>query len=202
MDIKRMNTYEDARFSKEVLLQHGGFLVDGVPYEVKIISEGEAVVCGMDSSCFPAVIEEFRFYAPHICRYYDADRTVLKEFSPAEQLDIPLEKIQPSQFYVDADKIAAIRSFIRKPEDVIIQVIPYEDGYVSLDGHTRLYYAVMNGWESVRAVVDTSDDWVYRFVEEAQKRGVFKPKDMMLVGHEEYKEKWDRFCDELFAEEQ
>lgn len=50
-------------------------------------------------------------------------------------------------------------------------------------------------------VVDTSDDWVFRFISEAQKRHIFQPKDMALVSHEEYEEKWNRFCDELFAEE-
>lgn len=201
MDIKRMNTYEDARFSKEVLLQHGGFLVDGAPYEVKIISQREAVVCGVDSSLFPAVIEEFRFYAPHICKFYDANYAVLKEFPAVKFLNVPLECIQPSQFYVDAEKLAAVRHFIHKPEDIIIQVMPYGDGYVSLDGHTRLYAAVINGWSSVRGVEATSDDWVFRFVAEAQNRHILQPKDMALLSHGEYEEKWNRFCDKLFAEE-
>lgn len=199
MNIKRVDTYDDCRFSEEVLLQHGAFLVDGQPYEVKIISDTEAVVRGADSACFPEVIEEFRFYTPHICTFYDDSHTVVKEFPVVTPLDIPLERIQPSQFYVDRDKITAIRSFIHRPEDIIIQVTPYEDRYVSLDGHTRLYYAVMNGWKSVRAVIDASVDQVFRFIAEAQKRNIFQPKDMALVSHEEYEEKWNRFCDEVFA---
>lgn len=202
MNIKRVDTYDDDRFSKEVLLQHGAFLVDGLPYEVEIISESEAVVHGAESSKFSEVIDEFRFYTPHICKFYDDSHTVVKEFSQAMLLDIPLERILPSQFYVDEDKIAAVRSFIRRPEDIIIQVMPYEDRYISLDGHTRLYFAVMNGWSSVRAVIDTSDDDVFRFVSEAQARNIFTPKDMSLVSHEEYEEKWNRFCDEMFAEEE
>lgn len=201
MNIKRVDTYDDNRFSKEVLLQHGAFLVDGLPYEVEIISESEAVVRGSNPAYFPEVIEEFRFYTPHIYIFYDDSHTVLKEFPAVTLVDIPLERIQPSQFYVDTDKISAIRSFIHRPEDIIIQVMPYEDRYVSLDGHTRLYYAVMNGWKSVRAVVDTSDDWVFRFIAEAQTRNIFQPQDMTLVSHGEYEEKWNRFCDELFTED-
>lgn len=200
MDIKRVDTYNDSRFSREALLQHGAFLVGGLPYEVEIISENEAVVRGAESSCFFAVIEEFRFYTPHICKFYDTDRAVIKEFPSVTLLNIPLERIQPSQFYVDTDKITAISSFIHQLEDIIIQVMPYEDRYVALDGHTRLYYAVMNGWKSVRAVVDTSDDQIFRFIAEAQKRNIFQPKDMVPVSHKEYEEKWNRFCDELFAE--
>lgn len=175
--------------------------MDGLSYEVEIISKSEAVVRGANPACFPEVIEEFRFYTPHIHIFYDDSHTVLKEFPAVTLLDIPLERIQPSQFYVDTDKISAIRSFIHRPEDIIIQVMSYEDRYLSLDGHTRLYYAVMNGWNYVRAVVDTSDDWVFRFIAEAQTRNIFRPQDMTLVSHGEYEEKWNRFCDELFTEE-
>ena len=101
---------------------------------------------------------------------------------------------------MDRDKIDAIRSFIHKADDIIIQVLPHHAKYISLDGHTRLYYAVMNGWDSVRAVVEESDDWVYSFVEEARRRSIFTPHDLILVSHEEYKEKWDKFCDEFFAQ--
>ena len=57
----------------------------------------------------------------------------------------------------------------------------------------------MKGWECVRAVVESSDDWVYKFVTEAQKRGIYTPKEMALVSHDEYEEKWNRFCDDFFA---
>ena len=50
--------------------------------------------------------------------------------------------MQPSQFYVRAEKLKAVQTFIGKPEDVVVQVIPYGDRFVSLDGHTRLYGAV------------------------------------------------------------
>ncbi len=102
---------------------------------------------------------------------------------------------------MDEDKTAAVSTFIEKPQDIIIQVIPFEGRYISLDGHTRLYYAVMKGWDSVRAVIESSDDWVYRFVEEATKRNILAPKDMELVSHDEYEEKWNRFCDDFFASE-
>lgn len=201
MEIKRIDVYEDGRFSKPALLQHGCFLVDGAPYEVEVISETEAVIRGADQRLYLAVIEEFRFFTPHIVRFYDSNRTVIKAFPDVEQIKLSLNQIQPSQFYVDKEKIAAISSFIHKADDIVIQVMPYQDGFISLDGHTRLYYAVMNGWEYVHAVVETSSDWAYRFVAEAQKRGICTPRDMMLVSHGEYEEKWNRFCEKLFAEE-
>ena len=41
MNIKRINTYDDKRFSQKVLNQHGCFLVEEEPYEVEIISDFE-----------------------------------------------------------------------------------------------------------------------------------------------------------------
>ncbi|HBA51284.1 MAG TPA: hypothetical protein DCZ91_26495 [Lachnospiraceae bacterium] len=199
-NIQRIDTYQDKRFSQEALNQHGCFLVDGAPYEIMIFSDNEAIVYGADPSVYAELIEEFRFYTPHITLFYDRNRRAIKEFPRKQLSTIGLKQIQPSQFYVDEDKIAAISSFIHRPEDIIIQVLPFRDRYISLDGHTRLYYAVMQGWESVRAVTEVSDEWVYRFVEEAQKRNIYTPADLILVNHDEYMEKWNRFCDDFFAE--
>ena len=200
MEIKRINSYDDNRFPQTVLNQHGCFLADGMPYEVEIISDYEAVISGVDQAVYAEIIEEFRFYTPHITRFYDRGGQIVKEYPRAPLLTLRLDQIQPSQFFVDADKIAAISSIIHKPEDIVIQVLTNEDRYISLDGHTRLYYAVMKGWECVRAVVESSDDWVYKFVTEAQKRGIYTPKEMTLVSHDEYEEKWNRFCDQFFEE--
>lgn len=199
MEIIRINTYDDPRFAKRVLDQHGCFLVDGLPCEIEIISEQEAIVRGCNAEVYSALIDESRFYTPHITRFYDENRNVIKRYPKAEILELNLNQIQPSQFYVDALKIEAIKTFIHQPREIIIQVMPYEGRYISLDGHTRLYYAVMKGWNRIRAVVETSDDWVYRFVDEARKRGIYTPGDMSLVDHNEYEEKWNRFCDDFFA---
>ena len=200
MEIKRINSYDDNRFSQTVLHQHGCFLADGKPYEVEIISDYEAVISGENQTGYSEIIEEFRFYTPHITRFYSREGQIVKEYPRAQLLTLCLDQIQPSQFFVDEDKIAAVSSFIHKPQDIIIQVLPNEDRFISLDGHTRLYYAVMKGWECVRAVVESSDDWVYKFVTEAQKRGIYTPKEMALVSHDEYEEKWNCFCDQFFAE--
>ena len=199
MEIKRINTYTDDRFSQRVLLQHGCFLVDEDPYEIEIISDFEAVIRGRNAGVYPEVIEEFRFYTPHITRFLNCSGRVVKEFPSVQLLTLSLDQIQPSQFYVDEEKIAAVSSFIYEAKDIIIQVMPFEGHYISLDGHTRLYYAVMQGWADLRAVCDTSGDYIYDFVKEAQRRNIHSPKDMKLLTHREYEEKWNRFCDAYFA---
>ena len=62
MEIQRINSYDDARFAKNVLYQHGGFLIDGKPCEVEIVSDFEAVVRGQNPQTYQKAIEEFRFY--------------------------------------------------------------------------------------------------------------------------------------------
>ena len=198
LEIKRIHSYKDQRFSDKVLLSHGCFLVDDIPYEVEIISDFEAIIRGAKRESYFKVIEEFRFYTPHITRFIDDCGHVIKEYPKVPLLTLFLDQIQPSQFYVDEDKLAAISTFIYQPEDIIIQVMPFEDRYISLDGHTRLYYAVMKGWDTVRAIKVVSDDYIYGFVKEAKRRSILSPKDMVLVSHEEYVEKWVRFCEDFF----
>ena len=127
MEIKRINSYDDNRFSQTVLHQHGCFLADGKPYEVEIISDYEAVISGENQTGYSEIIEEFRFYTPHITRFYSRERQIVKEYPRAQLLTLCLDQIQPSQFFVDEDKIAAVSSFIHKPQDIIIQVLPNED---------------------------------------------------------------------------
>lgn len=199
MNIERINSYRDQRFSQAVLNQHGCFLVDGDPYEVEIISQREAVIRGREADAFPDVIEEFRFYTPHITVFYDENRKVVKKIPPLPLLKLSLKDVQPSQFYVDRDKINAIQDFIRAGEDIIIQVLKHGDRYIALDGHTRLYYAVRMGWTEVCAVEAGSDDYIFDFVEEAINRNIRTPHDLQLVDHKTYEQKWNQFCDDYFA---
>lgn len=112
MEIQRINSYDDARFAKNVLYQHGGFLIDGKPCEVEIVSDFEAIVRGENPHAYQKAIEEFRFYAPHITTFYDSHKSILLALPQMERLTVSLDNIQPSQFFVDEEKIAAIRTFI------------------------------------------------------------------------------------------
>ncbi len=199
MEIKRINGYEDARFSKSSLCQHGCFLVEGEPYEIEIISDFEAIVRGRNAAACPQLIAEFRFYAPHITTFYDAEGRTLEERPRVQLLTIPMEDIQPSQFFVDREKLAAIGTFIHRAEDIILQVLPHGGRYIALDGHTRLYHAVLKGWPTVRGTVEASDNYIYGFVNEAHARGIFTPSDMTLITHADYETQWYGFCDAFFA---
>lgn len=202
MEIERINTYTDDRFSHDILLEHGAFLVDGYrPCSFKIRDDSSATVFYDDYSNITELIEEFRFYAEHITVFYDSTGTKIAEFPPVLLRTLSIDNIQPSQFYVDSDKVQAISTFVSAGHDIIIPVV-YDkriDKYVSLDGHTRLYYAYSQGWQTVRVFESHSDDYIFSFVDEARQRGVFSPKELNILAHEEYVQKWDKFCDDFFA---
>ena len=201
MDIQRIDTYTDSRFSRAVLAQHGAYLIDGEPYEIEITGPSEALVRGKDPAVFAELIDAFRFHAPHIIRFFDEAASLLADYPVPEIVDVEIDRIQPSQFFVDEEKLAAVQGFIRKPEDIVIQVIPYGDRYISLDGHTRLYAAVLDGFPSVKAVVSETDDWVWAFVREAERRKIFSPRNLILLPHNEYEIQWNQYCDSVFAQQ-
>ena len=199
MEILRIDNYTDSRFSKTVLLQHGAYLIAGEPYEIEITGPADAVIRGKDPEVFAELIETFRFHAPHIIRFFDEAGSPAADFPAPETIEVEVDRIQPSQFFVDEEKLEAVRSFVRRPEDIVIQAIPYGDRFISLDGHTRLYAAVQDGYRTVKAVISETDDWVWTFVHEAEKRKILSPRDMVLLPHGEYEIQWNRYCDSVFA---
>ena len=197
MNIQRINSYDDPRFSPAALRQHGCYLVDGQTTEVLVLSADTARITG--AAC-PELIEAFRFHAPHITRFVDEAGGILAAYPPRALLTLPIADIQPSQFFVDEDKLTAVADFIPAPEDVIIQALPHEGRCIALDGHTRLYLALQRGWTHIRAVVEEADDSIHAFVDETQRRGIRTPADMTLLPHAAYEIQWNQFCDDFFAQ--
>ncbi len=200
MQIKRIDSYDDERFSTQVLHQHGAFVVNNsLVYEVEIISQNEAIIRG-DKKYYKEVIGEFRFFAEHITKFYDKEGNIVIEFKNIPTIDVSIDRIQPSQFYVDSIKKMAVESFINMEMDVIIPLVEYGDRYISMDGHTRLSVAIDKGFKSVKGIIVQGDDYLYKFVEEAIKRNVKTPYDLEVLSHEDYDIKWNRFCDEFFEQ--
>ena len=197
-DVQRINTYSDPRFSQRVLWQHRAFLADGQPYEVEITGPHTAVVRGLNPSIFPEVIELFRFFAEHICYFYNEIGQLVREYPPVKLFWVDLSEIQPSQFYVDEEKLAAVKTFVTQPEDIVVPVIRGETGYISLDGHTRLALALELGFDKVMAFRTRAGEYMKDFVREAQEREIFSPNDLKILSHSEYEIKWNQFCDDFF----
>lgn len=202
MDIKRINNYSDTRFSKEVLIQHGAFIIDDkYPCSFKIIGENAAQAEYHDYSQITPIIEAFRFYAEHISVFYDVVGNVIARYKPVALKTVSIDSIQPSQFYADKEKVNAVKEFIEKGEDIIIPVMFDKriDRFVSLDGHTRMYYGFLRGFKEIRIFESETNDYIFSFVDEARKRGVYKVSDIEPLDHDEYEIKWNKFCDDFFG---
>lgn len=192
MEIERIHGYCNPRFSQRVLNQHGCFLVDGQPCEVEIISAVEAVVRHCPKAAHGELIALFRDYAPQITTFYDGTGKLIQKMESVECFEVPLKAIQPAQFYVDADKVAAVKTFVQVPGDVVVQVAERDGRFLCVDGHTRLYCAAIRGFERVRAVRTEAGDYLVDFAAEAARRGIHSAHDLTLLCHAEYEEKWIR----------
>ena len=168
-----------------------------MPVEIKIISQAEALIKG-EGAYLDEVIEEFRFNAEHITNFYDESGKLIKKFKDVEVFKLDLDKIQPIQFFIDSDKLEAVKSFVNREEDVIIPVTICEDTYASLDGHTRLYLAYSLGFKYVYAYLSETFCGFDYFFDEARKRNIFTAKYLTLLTHDDYTVKWDKFCDEYY----
>jgi hypothetical protein len=199
--IQRIDIYNDDRFEKDILRQHGAFIVDGkYKCSFRITNKDSSIVFFDKEIDVCKLIDEFRFYSEHIINFYDENMKLIKSFPPRQIFHISINDIQPSQFFVDMDKVKAIESFIESEEDICIPLAKINDYFISMDGHTRLYYATTKGYSKVRAYFTDPGDHLEAFVEEARQRNIYSPHDLKLVSHQEYKIKWHNFCDDFFRE--
>ena len=125
-----------------------------------------------------------------------------------EAIPYRLKDLQPSQFYISEKKLREVRSWFR-PDDLsgfepipvrILGGVP-----VMTDGHTRAAAALLAGLESVPLCRDRDDldlEMYRRCVDECRRQQVVSPEDLVsrVVPEEEYREKWDRWCDRMQEE--
>ena len=50
-------------------------------------------------------------------------------------------------------------------------------------------------------MLSETDDWVWPFVREAEKRKILRPRDLILLSHDEYEIQWNQYCDSVFAQQ-
>ena len=200
MDIQRVDGYDDPRFPADVLRQHGAFVTeDGVPCSVLVTGLREATV-EAPADAVDDVIDLFRFFAGHITVFRDARGRLLRECPEAPLFRVRLDGLQPSQFFIDEAKLAAVSTFVHAPEDVVVPVVREGERLIACDGHTRLYAAHRLGLTEVLAFVcGDIDDSVFDFARMARERGVHRPADLKILSHEDYSVLWDGFCDRYFA---
>lgn len=117
---------------------------------------------------------------------------------------ISVMALHPSQFYISAAKLSAVRSWFT-PEDmsnfVPVTVKRLDGRLVLTDGHTRAFAVYSAGLDRIPFAWDEDElDWdAYRLdVAACEPRGVHTVADLagQVVSPEEYAEKWIGWCDE------
>lgn len=197
MFVERVNDYTDERFEKDVLNQHGAFLIHDRPYSVKIVSLHTAVITGEDKNLFETVIETFRYYAEHITIFIDDRSNIVKKYPDVKLFQVNLYDIQPSQLFVNENKLEAVSTFVNKSEDVVIPLMENEGEYISLDGHTRMKAAELKGIETVYGLRSHDEDYGVVFSRIAKRRNITSIKDVKVLNDKDYDRAWIQFCENI-----
>jgi len=160
---------------------------------------GQSAVLYADSNLYIAeAIEEFLFYSGFVETIINQDGNTLHSRNIAKPYLCKIIDIRPSQFYISADKLAACKGWIVRPEDVMIPIVVRDGVIIAQDGHTRLRAACDMGFDSVYVYPESYDECIFDFADEAAKRGIHSVLDMEVVSAEDYTLKWHKYCDDFF----
>ena len=124
------------------------------------------------------------------------------------EIEMDLQDLQPSQFYISEKKLKDVEEWFDPSNLSNFEPIPVKllDGIpVMTDGHTRAVAAIRAGLDSVPLVWDDDElNWdMYRAcVSACQEQEIFSPVDLLMriISEDDYKEKWDKWCDIMQAE--
>jgi len=158
----------------------------------------EAILFSNTEQYINQAIDEFLFYSGFVNSVKDKDGRVLMTKTQNKPYLHKLLEIQPSQFYVNEDKLSNCKKWIKGIDDIFIPIAIKDGRSISLDGHTRMRAALELGFTSVYVYPDEYDETIFHFVDEAIRRNVNSVADMELASGDEYEIKWNKFCDDLF----
>lgn len=161
------------------------------------IKDNESLIKTNDLKYIEEAIDEFRKYNLNIIKFYTNDNTFYKEFDYVYTFKLPIKILQPSQFFIDKDKLKNIEENLNY-EEISIPVCIINDEYVILDGHTRLYALYENDYKMVNVYIDNQYPHIDDFVYMAKENNIFSIKNLQKLSHDEYDKYWNKFCDDYF----
>lgn len=204
-DIKRIDSPgEHPSADPRFVACHTAFLAGESVVSFEIIHPEQAVVlCDNavleDAALLDEVIAEFRFYSYHVTQFLDEQHRLLRSFPPVELKLVEINSLQPSQFYVNLEKVAQCSQWVEGVHHLLIPVHPGTN-YIC-DGHTRLYAALQMGIGQC-CIYDAEDsgDYLLDFIRMAQERNIFHVADLQPLSDQDYRALWWKFCDDYFAQ--
>ncbi|MGM9969609.1 MAG: hypothetical protein ACI35S_04335 [Anaeroplasma sp.] len=162
-----------------------------------LIDKNEAIIKTNNLQYIEEVVGEFRFYNKYITKFHTEDNSYFEEFEPVYSFKLPIKCLQPSQFFIDEEKLKIIDNNLSSNE-IYIPVAIIDDEYVILDGHTRLYAMTLNYEKLVNVYLDNYDESISDFVYMAKEQNIRDISSMHVLSHNEYDKYWNKFCEEYF----
>ena len=194
--------FNDIDIFTEIELDFGGccFFTEDRKFKYFFEIDGqEATLFTNTNQYISQVIDEFLFYSSFITSIKDKTGHILLTKELIEPYLIDIKKIQPSQLYINEKKLESCMKWIKSSKDIFIPIVIKSGISISLDGHTRIRAAINLGLSSVYVYPDEYDDTIFYFVDEAVRRNIHSVYDIEIISDDEYKIKWNKFCDDLFA---
>jgi len=147
----------------------------------------------------PQAIDEFLYYSGFIASIKDKEGNILLTRTPNTPYLCEINKLQPSQFYINEKKLENCKKWIKRPEDIFVPITMKDRKTILLDGHTRVRAAIDLGYTAVYVYPDKCDvGSILAFVEESIRRQINNVSDMELLSDEAYELKWRSFCNNFF----
>ena len=160
-------------------------------YEFKIIND-EAIIKYSDLKYIEDATRFFNANNKYIYKYSTLDNSFNQEFDKVFTFKLPISSIQPSEFFIDEDRLLEIEDNLDE-DRIIIPVAIINDEYVSLDGHHRLAAMQNNYHKLVSVYMDDYKPEVLDFIYIAKEQNIRSIKQMPHLSHEEYKNIWEGF---------
>ena len=115
---------------------------------------------------------------------------------------IEAKKLQPSQFYINEDKL----NLLKRDFDIEllepVTIIKLGEDIVITDGHTRTCYLIQKDFQYIPTIKETTKlDWeAYSInVSDCKEKGIVSALDLIkyIVPKDIFEEKWDNYCDDI-----
>ena len=130
-------------------------------------------------------IKEFRKYNQQVSSFYNENRTFYQGFDPIFTFKLPIDILQPTEFFIDEQKLDTIEKYLGN-ETLYVPVCIIDDEYVLLDGHARVRYLQDNYVKMVDVYLAEPKEYTQDVIYIAKENNLFKIKQMEILPHEEY----------------
>ncbi|MTI66986.1 MAG: hypothetical protein FH753_10385 [Firmicutes bacterium] len=200
-------------------------------YKIKNFKEAEitnydSFDISEDDRIFKGLIEELNYWAPYLrtityCEENNPINTNVlfsagfkKNLRWSMNVDkgidifrINIEEITPEQLSIDEVKLDRVCSWIKSPEDIVVNCIKIDDKIVCIDGYSRLMAAYKKGFEYVYAYIETEIDNIEFYktcLGWCEENNIYSIKDLTqrIVTPEEHNSIWISRCQAYFNDKE